>query len=157
MYRATTSSRFSFLLCQSYFTKYTIASTSPFTININAIQSQLHLLTTMQLFHFIVPFISLLHVCLADYTPTPTRTPSPTRPFTVAAFLSPFPSGANGSISGVTMRAQGGSFWLNPLNAIPSTGCGDSHGKGRNCPPGNETVLWVDKHGEAWLVTPPSC
>lgn len=51
------------------------------------------------------------------------------------------------------MQASGGLFWVNPDKALakPSTGCGDK--KGKNCPPGNETVLFVDKFGQAWLVS----
>jgi hypothetical protein len=48
------------------------------------------------------------------------------------------------------MRAQGGGFFLNPNpgNAPHNTEC-----DGVNpCPPGNETVLFVDKYGKAWLV-----
>ena len=104
---------------------------------------------------FLLPFLSIPTLVLGDYAPTPTSPPKPTRPFTVAAFLSPFPSGTNGSVSGVTMRAQAGSFWLDPLNSKPNTGCGGGYGKG-GCPLGNETVLWVDRFGQSWLVCPSS-
>jgi len=46
------------------------------------------------------------------------------------------------------MRAFGGLFWVNPRNETPATGCGTSY---TTCPPGNETVLFVDKFGQAWL------
>lgn len=56
------------------------------------------------------------------------------------------------------MRAEGGIFWLDPLNPLPETGCGDSDSDSSkltegDCPPGNETVLWVDHLGQAWLVS----
>jgi hypothetical protein len=35
---------------------------------------------------------------------------------------------------------------------LPDTGCGESSKEG-DCPPGNETVLWVDHLGRAWLVS----
>ena len=86
---------------------------------------------------------------LAPPRPNPTFPPEPTRRlFTVAAFMSPYPP-APGHISGTRMRAEGGIFYLDPLNPLPETGCGDSNS---NCPPGNETVLWVDHLGQAWLV-----
>jgi hypothetical protein len=84
--------------------------------------------------------------------PAPTSPPEPTRRlFTVAAFRSPY-APAPGQISGTVMRAEGGIFWLDPLNPLPETGCGDSLREG-DCPPGNETVLWVDHLGQAWLVS----
>jgi hypothetical protein len=74
------------------------------------------------------------------------KTPKPTRLFTVAAFESPYPVGQG--LTGITMRAQGGGFFLNPENSTASTEC-----DGVNpCPPGKETVLFIDKHGKAWLV-----
>jgi hypothetical protein len=85
----------------------------------------------------------------------PTSPPEPTRRlFTVAAFMSPY-APAPGQISGTRMRAEGGIFWLDPLNPLPDTGCGDSDSlksKRGGCPPGNESVLWVDRLGQAWLV-----
>ena len=94
-----------------------------------------------------------------DY-PTPTAPTTPSRLFTVAAFVSPYPSGTPGQISGITMRAQGGSFWLNPSNASvtgsPNTACTPQGGAQRNagaaCRKGNETVLWVDRWSLGWLV-----
>jgi hypothetical protein len=93
--------------------------------------------------------------------PNPTSPPEPTRRlFTVAAFMSPY-APAPGHISGTRMRAEGGIFWLDPNNPLPETGCGDSDSdsdssksksKEGGCPPGNETVLWVDHLGQAWLV-----
>jgi hypothetical protein len=84
--------------------------------------------------------------------PATTSPPEPTRRlFTVAAFRSPY-APAPGQISGTKMRAEGGNFWLDPLNPLPDTGCGDSSKEG-DCPPGNETVLWVDHLGQAWLVS----
>jgi hypothetical protein len=89
--------------------------------------------------------------------PNPTSPPEPTRRlFTVAAFMSPY-APAPGHISGTRMRAEGGIFWLDPMNPLPETGCGDSDSdfsklKRGDCPPGNETVLWVDQLGQAWLV-----
>jgi hypothetical protein len=81
-----------------------------------------------------------------------TSAPEPTRRlFAVAAFRSPY-APAPGQISGTVMRAEGGIFWLDPLNPLPDTGCGDSSKEG-DCPPGNETVLWVDHLGQAWLVS----
>ena len=52
------------------------------------------------------------------------------------------------------MRAEGGIFWLDLQNPLkePVTDCGDS-AKKEKCPPGNETVLFVDRHGNAWLVS----
>lgn len=85
--------------------------------------------------------------------PAPTSPPEPTRRlFTVAAFRSPY-APAPGQISGTVMRAEGGIFWLDPQNPLPDTGCGDS--SKQDCPPGNETVLWVDHLGQAWLVSIP--
>lgn len=85
--------------------------------------------------------------------PAPTSRLEPTRRlFTVAAFFSPYPPGTPGQISGTVMRAEGGIFWLHPQNPLPDTGCGDSSKQG-DCPPGNETVLWVDHSGKAWLVS----
>jgi hypothetical protein len=84
--------------------------------------------------------------------PAPTSPPEPTRRlFTVAAFGSPY-APAPGQISGTVMRAEGGTFWLDPLNPLPDTGCGDSLKQG-DCPPRNKTVLWVDHLGQAWLVS----
>jgi len=85
--------------------------------------------------------------------PTPTSRPEPSRRlFTVAAFYSPYPPGTPGQISGTEMRAEGGTFWLDPQNPLPNTECGDSSKQG-DCPPGKETVLWVDHNGQAWLVS----
>jgi hypothetical protein len=87
----------------------------------------------------------------SDPASSSTSPPEPTRRlFTVAAFRSPY-APAPGQISGTVMRAEGGIFWLDPLNSLPDTGCEDSSTQG-HCPPGNETVLWVDHLGQAWLV-----
>jgi hypothetical protein len=83
----------------------------------------------------------------------PTCRPEPTRRlFTAAAFNSPWAPGTPGSISGAVMRAEGGSFWLDSQNPLPDTSCVHSSKQG-GCPPGNETVLWVDHNGQAWLVS----
>lgn len=83
--------------------------------------------------------------------------PTPTLPFTLAAFQSPYPenSTAAGSagVTGVRVRAFGGSLWVNRYDEKPRTGCGDL--KGSKCPPGTETVLWVDAWGGAWLDSQP--
>lgn len=101
----------------------------------------------------------LLHLTTALPSPTFPRSdsnsqnPTPTRPFTVAAFQSPYPPGTTNSLSGVTLRAQGGSFWLNPSNPSPSTSSDANGGDGKGGhPPGNETVLSVDRDGHAFLV-----
>jgi hypothetical protein len=75
------------------------------------------------------------------------KIPKPTRLFTVAAYQSPYPIGKG--LTGLTMSAQGGGFFLNPANATPTTEC-----NGVNpCPLGTETVLFVDEYGMAWLVS----
>jgi hypothetical protein len=80
--------------------------------------------------------------------------PTPTFPFTLAAFQSPWAPGSNApgsyGVSGVRVRAFGGSLWVNPQDQKPKTGCAGL--KGSKCPPGNETVLWVDEKGGAWMV-----
>ena len=89
--------------------------------------------------------------------------PTPIRPFTGAAFQSPCPVNSNASfcsagITGLTLRAQGGSFWLTNEPQRPNTACSltssGSTEETKNCPPGNQTVLWVDKDGQARLVRP---
>lgn len=83
--------------------------------------------------------------------------PTPTLPFTLAAFQSPFPPGSNNSlsagVSGVRVRAFGDSLWVNPYDQTPRTDCGTL--TGAKCPPGNQTVLWVDAYGGAWLDSEP--
>jgi hypothetical protein len=75
------------------------------------------------------------------------KIPKPTRLFTVAAYQSPYPIGKG--LTGLTMSAQGGDFFLNPANDTPTTEC-----DGVNpCPLGTQTVLFVDKYGKAWLVS----
>jgi hypothetical protein len=81
--------------------------------------------------------------------------PTPSLPFTLAAFQSPWPPGSNVSgssgVSGIYVRASGGSLWVNKDNQKPNTGCAGL--KGSKCPPGTETVLWVDVYGRAWMVS----
>lgn len=96
-----------------------------------------------------ITFLHLFNLTIARPSPVIPRsdsddkTPKSTRLFTVAAFESLYPVGQG--LTGVTMRAQGGGFFLNTSNAIPNTEC-----DGVNpCPPGNETVLFIDKHGKA--------
>ncbi|KAF8865947.1 hypothetical protein BDZ45DRAFT_668354 [Acephala macrosclerotiorum] len=100
------------------------------------------------------PILSLLSFLLHfSYAASPTtnnnKTPTPTYPFTLAAFFSPYPPGTNGSVSGIRVRASGGSFWVNVLNQKPATGCVGL--RGSKCPAGNETVVFVDSWGGAWL------
>lgn len=82
------------------------------------------------------------------------HSPTPILPFTLAAFQSPWPPGYNGSgsngVSGVSVRAFGGTLWVNPSDSTPRTECGNL--RESKCPPGNETVLWVDVDGHAWMV-----
>ena len=122
----------------------------------------LSLFAIITMMHLCLALLVSLHFSLAisNHSPT-TKHPTPTLPFTVAAFISPWPVGSNNSlshgISGVVMHAQGGFFWVDPANAKPSTGCGPgrnaSAADGRGtCPPGNQTVIWVDRFGQAWLV-----
>lgn len=81
--------------------------------------------------------------------PSPASTPEPTRRlFTAAAFQSPWPP-KPGGLSGSILRVEGGTFWFDPWNSLPSAGCGNSS----DCPPGYETVLWVDRYSQAWLVS----
>jgi hypothetical protein len=75
--------------------------------------------------------------------------PSPTRPFTVAAFQSPYPPTASNSVTGMLMYASNGLFYASRVDNT-STGCGKL--KGSKCPIGNETVIWVDREGKAFLV-----
>lgn len=107
----------------------------------------------MQIIHLIL-LLTLALVQFAVGNPNPTSTNTPTRPFTVAAFFSPYPPGAQpNGVSGARLRAIDGKFLVNPGGSqLPNTGCGDL--KGKKCPPGNETVLWVDREGKAWLVSP---
>lgn len=66
--------------------------------------------------------------------------PTPTRAFTAQAFQSPYPAGANGSVSGYKIFASNGLFYASPPSAIPS---------GQR-----DTVLYVDKIGSAFIVCP---
>jgi hypothetical protein len=109
--------------------------------------------------HLPLPLLSIL-LLIPTFTLacTPTcTTPTPTRAFTVAAFESPWPPGSNSTlshgVSGLIMRAQGGAFWFNPDPDTnrPNTACPNNYASG--CPPGNQTVLWVDLYGKAWLVS----
>lgn len=92
----------------------------------------------------------------AKSNPSPISPLEPTRRlFTVAAYVRPWACNPRpGQISGAVMRAEGGTFWLDLQNPLkePVTDCGDS-AKKEKCPPGNETVLFVDRHGNAWLVS----
>lgn len=88
---------------------------------------------------------------------TRTTNPTPTLPFTLAAFQSPYPpySNASGSygVSGVKVRAYLGNLYVNRADEKPKTSCASL--RGEKCPAGNETVLWVDESGRAWLVCIP--
>jgi hypothetical protein len=108
--------------------------------------------------HFVNFLLTSLLLTLTLATPSPSpiharNHPTPTRPFTIAAFESPYASNSTGGhgVSGIRVSARGGSFWVNPKDQSPTTSCGG----GGNCPPGKETVLWVDELGQAWLVRPP--
>jgi hypothetical protein len=57
--------------------------------------------------------------------------PKPTRLFTAASYESPYPVGQGHT--GLTLRAEGGSFYL-------------------KSGPGAEAVLYVDNYGHTWLV-----
>ena len=92
----------------------------------------------------LLPF--LLTLTLASPSPihprdSSNKKPTPTRPFTIAAFESPFPANSNASgshgVSGVLVTAHDGSFWVNPQDQKPTT------------------VVFVDELGQAWLVTLP--
>lgn len=112
-------------------------------------------LTKMLSVSFLTALALLLQLTCASPTSINNKTPTPTTPFTLAAFYSPYPPGSNASgsygVSGIRVRAFGGSFWVNPPNQKLATGCGEL--KGKKCPPGNETVLFVDSWGQAWLVS----
>jgi hypothetical protein len=101
---------------------------------------------------YLMTVIVLLNPTTARPSPTipqsdsDDKTPKPARLFTVAAYESPYPVGQG--LAGITMRARGGSLFLNPENSTASTECDGVY----PCPPGKETVLFVDKHGKAWLV-----
>jgi len=97
----------------------------------------------------LITLIFLLNLTTAQPSPiilhSDEKIPKPTRLFTVGAFQSPYPVGKG--LTGLTMSAQGGSFFLNPANATPTTEC-----NGVNpCPLGTETVLFVDEYGNSWL------
>jgi hypothetical protein len=104
----------------------------------------------------VATLLTTFSTAVADVQPTPSTPLPPTRLFTAAAFLSPYPAGTSGTISGVALRAQGGSFYLDPTKSKPNTGCGSlgNGGYSKKCPPGNETVLWVDRWSQTWLVSP---
>jgi hypothetical protein len=96
----------------------------------------------------------------SDPASSSTSALEPTRRlFTVAAFRSPY---APGQISGTVMRAEGGIFWLDPLNPLPDTGCGDSSKQG-DCPPETRRFCGLITLGRrGWLVAlsrhvPDSC
>jgi hypothetical protein len=69
---------------------------------------------------------------------TANKKPTPTRPFTIAAFESPYPANSNATgshgVSGVLLTAREGAFWVDPQDQTPTT------------------VVWVDELGQAWLV-----
>jgi hypothetical protein len=102
----------------------------------------------MQLTHFPL-FTSLLLVLLqsnlsnaAPTTAINNKTPTPTYPFKLAAFISPYPLFSNSTyspgVNGVGVYASNGSFYVNP--AIPT--------------PTPAAVLFVDAFGQAFLVCP---
>lgn len=76
--------------------------------------------------------------------------PAPTRPFTVAAFQSPYPPTASNPVTGMLIYASNGFSYASRVDNT-STRCGNL--KGSKCPTGNETVLWVDREGKAFLVS----
>lgn len=102
----------------------------------------------MQLTHF--PLLSSLLLILlqsgisnaASPTSVNNKTPTSTYPFTLAAFISPFPLFSNTTyspgVNGVAVRASGGSFFVNPQN--------------KNTTSGPPTVFFVDAFGQAFLV-----
>lgn len=74
---------------------------------------------------------------------SPTPKDAPTRPFTVQAFQSPFPSGQG--ITGLSLTAQGGRFYLN--NNKTHTSCP----AGKPCGPGTQTAFSVNGFGRCYL------
>ena len=80
--------------------------------------------------------IALFTVTVAQTTPLNGRdessNPTPTRPFTVEAFESPYPSGQG--FTGLILTAEGGNFILNATK------------------PRNPTVLFVNGLGRCYLV-----
>ena len=79
-----------------------------------------------------------------DDRATAAKSLSPTRPFTVQAFQSPFPSGQG--ITGLVLTAQGGKFYL--TTGKPHTACPEQ----KNCGPSKETVFSVNAYGRSYLV-----
>lgn len=73
-----------------------------------------------------------------------TRTDAPTRPFTVQAFQSPFPSGQG--ITGLSLTAQGGRFYLteDTTHTCPAD---------KPCGLSSQTVFSVDGLGRCYLVS----
>lgn len=99
--------------------------------------------------------LATLPLTLAGPLATRNNSPTPTRPFTVSAFQSPYPIGQG--ITGLNMTAHGGNFYLSPdPKGEPSTSCRcDSKAY---CAPVKKAVLFVNGEGEAYLVRshPPS-
>ncbi|CZR59136.1 uncharacterized protein PAC_09028 [Phialocephala subalpina] len=99
-------------ICQSS-SQATITSILP-SLTPNMYLPFLSLLTTI-----VILFLSLSLIS-ASPTTINSHTPTPTYPFTLAAFFSPYTPGTNGSVSGIRVRASEGSFWVNASNQKPA-------------------------------------
>lgn len=100
--------------------------------------------------HRTITIISaVIWLAAGDQIPIPTsvrvdNVSTPIHPFTVKAFQSPYPEGQE--LTGLSMSAQFGNLMLS--DEPPSTSCYDD----QDCLPGNETVIWVDAHGQAFMA-----
>jgi len=92
----------------------------------------------------IITLLLLFRFSLAHYNTAPT----PTLPFTAAAFQSPYPAGTG--VTGFVVYASGGFFYAGQTISGTKPQCGQL--KGGKCPAGDETVFWVDREGHAFLV-----
>jgi hypothetical protein len=120
----------------------------PFQVKISSHHTSHPLQSLHSVCKMLQHMISLLFLFLPFSLANPK--PTPTLPFTVAAFQSPFPPTASNSVTGLHIYASNGFFWADRTRAIPKTGCGEL--RGSKCLAGNETVLWVDREGKAFLV-----
>lgn len=97
----------------------------------------------MQLTHFslISSLFFIIGLSNAAATAVNNKTPTPTYPFTLAAFISPYPLFSNNTnspgVNGVAVHASGGSFYVNPATPSPTPA----------------TVFFVDAFGQAFLVS----